>query len=237
MGGSDQWGNITTGTELIRRMGGGEAFAFTCPLLTKADGGKFGKTERGNVWLDPTKTSPYQFYQFWLNASDEDATKWIKIFSFLSKEEIDGLIAQHQEAPHQRLLQKKLAESITTLVHGADEFAFAVKASEILFGNATTEVLAQLNEVQLLQVLDGVPQVDYSKASLDHGVDIVSFLAESGIFSSKGEARKMVQNGGISLNKNKVKGIEAMVGSSLLLNERYMLIQKGRREYFLVKAV
>lgn len=237
MGGSDQWGNITTGTELIRRMGGGEAFAFTCPLLTKADGGKFGKTERGNVWLDPTKTSPYQFYQFWLNASDEDATKWIKIFSFLSKEEIDGLIAQHQEAPHQRLLQKKLAESITTLVHGADEFAFAVKASEILFGNATTEVLAQLNEVQLLQVLDGVPQVIYSKASLDHGVDIVSFLAESGIFSSKGEARKMVQNGGISLNKNKVKGIEAMVGSSLLLNERYMLIQKGRREYFLVKAV
>lgn len=237
MGGSDQWGNITTGTELIRRMGGGEAFAFTCPLLTKADGGKFGKTERGNVWLDPTKTSPYQFYQFWLNASDEDATKWIKIFSFLSKEEIDGLIAQHQEAPHQRLLQKKLAESITTLVHGADEFAFAVKASEILFGNATTEVLAQLNEVQLLQVLDGVPQVDYSKASLDHGVDIVSFLAESGIFSSKGEARKMVQNGGISLNKNKVKGIETTVGSSLLLNERYMLIQKGRREYFLVKAV
>ncbi|MFT4023776.1 MAG: tyrosine--tRNA ligase [Flavihumibacter sp.] len=237
MGGSDQWGNITTGTELIRRMGGGEAFAFTCPLLTKSDGGKFGKTEKGNIWLDPAKTSPYQFYQFWLNAADDDAVRWIKIFSFLPKDEIETLVARHQEAPHQRLLQKKLAESITCFVHGADEYAFAVKASEILFGNATTELLQQFSEEQLLQALDGVPQVEYSKAALDTGADIVSFLAESGIFPSKGEARKMVQNGGISINKTKVKGIDHTVSGSDLLNNRYLLIQKGKRDYFLVKAV
>ncbi len=237
MGGSDQWGNITTGTELVRRMGGGEAFAFTCPLLTKSDGGKFGKTEKGNVWLDPAKTSPYQFYQFWLNASDDDAAKWIRIFTFLPKEEIETLTAQHQQAPHQRLLQKTLAAEITTLVHGADEYAFALKASEILFGNATTEVLQQLNETQLLQVLDGVPQVEYSRTGMDSGVDIVSFLADTGIFPSRGEARKMVQNGGISVNKSKIKGIDASITRDLLLNDRYMLIQKGKRDYFLVKAV
>ncbi|MBC6490189.1 tyrosine--tRNA ligase [Flavihumibacter stibioxidans] len=237
MGGSDQWGNITTGTELIRRMSGGEAFAFTCPLLTKADGGKFGKTERGNVWLDPKKTSPYQFYQFWLNASDEDAIKWIRIFTFLPKTDIEQLVATHQEAPHLRLLQKKLAEEITSLVHGREEFEFAVKASEILFGNATTEVLQSLNEDQLLQVMEGVPAHEYARTAFEAGADIVSFLADTGIFPSKGEARKMVQSGGISINKVKVEGIDAKLQISDLLNNSYLLVQKGRRNYFLVKAV
>lgn len=237
MGGSDQWGNITTGTELIRRMSGGEAFAFTCPLLTKADGGKFGKTERGNVWLDPKKTSPYQFYQFWLNASDEDAIKWIRIFTFLPRADIEQLVATHQEAPHLRLLQKKLAEEITSLVHGREEFEFAVKASEILFGNATTEVLLSLNEDQLLQVMEGVPAHEYARTAFEAGADIVSFLADTGIFPSKGEARKMVQSGGISINKVKVEGIDAKLQVSDLLNNSYLLVQKGRRNYFLVKAV
>lgn len=237
MGGSDQWGNITTGTELIRRMAGGEAFAFTCPLLTKADGGKFGKTERGNVWLDPKRTSPYQFYQFWLNASDEDAKKWIRIFTFLGKDEIEQLVADHEAAPHQRILQKKLAEEITTFVHGREEYDFAIKASEILFGNATTEVLQSLNEEQLLQVMEGVPAHDFPNEKLQSGIDIVSFLAESGIFPSKGEARKTVQNGGVAINKWKVEGIETMVTTGQLLNNKYLLIQKGKKNYFLVKAV
>ena len=185
MGGSDQWGNIVTGTEIIRKKVGGEAFAFTCPLLTKADGGKFGKTERGNIWLDPTKTSPYQFYQFWLNASDEDATKWIKIFTLLPKEEIEELIAAHAAAPHARLLQKKLAEEITCFVHSKEDYAFAVKASEILFGNAATDVLASLNEEQLLQVMEGVPTVEITKASLVDGYELVSFLTDTAIFPSK----------------------------------------------------
>lgn len=237
MGGSDQWGNITTGTELIRRMGGGEAFAFTCPLLTKSDGGKFGKTEKGNVWLDPTKTSPYQFYQFWLNATDEDASKWIKIFTFLSKAEVEELLRIHQEAPHARQLQKKLAEEITTLVHGAEQLRFAVKASEILFGNATTEVLESLSEEQLLQVMDGVPTHEFPLSRLKQGTDMVSFLAETGIFPSKGEARKMLQSGGVSLNKEKISGADVQADPSKLLQQRYFLVQKGRRNYFLVKAV
>lgn len=237
MGGSDQWGNITTGTELIRRMGGGEAFAFTCPLLTKSDGGKFGKTEKGNVWLDPTKTSPYQFYQFWLNATDEDASKWIKIFTFLSKAEVEELLRIHQEAPHARQLQKKLAEEITTLVHGAEQLQFAVKASEILFGNATTEVLESLSEEQLLQVMDGVPTHEFPLSRLKQGTDMVSFLAETGIFPSKGEARKMLQSGGVSLNKEKISGADVQADPSKLLQQRYFLVQKGRRNYFLVKAV
>lgn len=237
MGGSDQWGNITTGSELIRRMGGGEAFAFTCPLLTKSDGGKFGKTEKGNVWLDPGKTSPYQFYQFWLNASDEDAIKWIKIFTFLSRTDIELLTEQHQKEPHLRLLQKKLAEEITCLVHGKDNYEFALKASEILFGNATTEVLLSLTEEQFLQVMDGVPTYEFSLQKIQEGTDIVSFLAETGIFPSKGEARKMVSSGGISLNKEKIPGIETLLEEAKLLHRRYYLIQKGRKNYFLVKAV
>ncbi|KIC95630.1 tyrosine--tRNA ligase [Flavihumibacter solisilvae] len=237
MGGSDQWGNITTGTELVRRMGGGEAFAFTCPLLTKSDGGKFGKTERGNIWLDPQKTSPYQFYQFWLNASDDDAEKWIRIFTFLGKEETDSLTTEHKQAPHLRLIQKKLAEEITTLVHGREEYDFAVKASEILFGNATTEVLLSLNEEQLLQVMEGVPTHEYARTAFEAGADIVGFLAESGIFPSKGEARKMVQSGGISINKSKVEGVEAKLSTTNLLNNRYLLVQKGKKNYYLVKAV
>lgn len=237
MGGSDQWGNITTGTELIRRMGGGEAFAFTCPLLTKSDGGKFGKTEKGNVWLDPAKTSPYQFYQFWLNASDEDAVKWIRIFTFLTKEEIENLVQAHEAAPHQRNMQKKLAEEITSLVHGREDYEFAVKASEILFGNATTELLQSFSESQLLQALDGVPTHEYARTQLGEGTDIVNFLAETAIFPSKGEARKMVQSGGISINKNKVDAIDARVTPELLLKDRYLLVQKGKKQYFLVKLV
>ena len=237
MGGSDQWGNITTGTELIRRMGGGEAFAFTCPLLTKSDGGKFGKTEKGNVWLDPAKTSPYQFYQFWLNASDEDAAKWIRIFTFLTRDEIEQLISEHQQAPHLRLLQKKLSEEITSFVHGRHEFEFAVKASEILFGNATTDVLQSLNEDQLLQVMDGVPTHDYALSAFEAGADIVGFLADTGIFPSKGEARKMVQSGGISINKSKVEGIETKLTPANFLNGKYLLVQKGRKNYYLVRAV
>ncbi|MDD2794047.1 MAG: tyrosine--tRNA ligase [Sediminibacterium sp.] len=237
MGGSDQWGNIVTGTELIRRKAGGEAFAFTCPLLTKADGGKFGKTERGNVWLDPEKTSPYQFYQFWLNASDEDATKWIKIFTLLGKAEIDALITEHAAAPHARALQKKLAEEITCFVHSREDYEFAVKASEILFGNAATEVLASLNEKQLLQVMDGVPTAEVAYSTLEAGYDLISFLADTSIFPSKGEAKKMVQAGGIAINKNKLSADKTTVNTADLLQNKYLLVQKGKKNYFLVKAI
>ncbi|MBL7760935.1 MAG: tyrosine--tRNA ligase [Sediminibacterium sp.] len=237
MGGSDQWGNIVTGTEIIRRKAGGEAFAFTCPLLTKADGGKFGKTERGNVWLDPEKTSPYQFYQFWLNASDEDATRWIKIFTLLGKAEIDALIEAHAAAPHARALQKKLAEEITCFVHSREDYEFAVKASEILFGNAATEVLASLNEKQLLQVMDGVPTAEVAYSALEAGYDLISFLADTAIFPSKGEAKKMVQAGGIAINKNKLSPDKTTVGTADLLQNKYLLVQKGKKNYFLVKAI
>jgi tyrosyl-tRNA synthetase len=236
-GGSDQWGNIVTGTELIRRKSGGEAFAFTCPLITKADGGKFGKSEKGNVWLDAAKTSPYQFYQFWLNAADADAIKYIKIFTFLPKEEIDELINQHTGNEHQRLLQKKLAEEVTCFVHSRTDFEFAVKASEILFNNDTAEILKQLNEAQLLQVMEGVPAVDYSKKIVEEGIDIVSFLADTKIFPSKGDARKMVQGGGISINKIKVDAIDYIVKADSLLNDKYLLVQKGKKNYYLVNAV
>lgn len=236
MGGSDQWGNITTGTELIRRMGGGEAFAFTCPLLTKSDGGKFGKTEKGNVWLDPDKTSPYQFYQFWLNASDDDAAKWIKIFTFLSQAEITQLIEVHQQQPGLYALQKKLAEEITTLVHGKDAFETALTASEILFGNTTTTVLLSLKEEQLLEVMEGVPKHEFPLDRIKEGIDIVSFLAETGIFPSKGEARKMVQSGGVSLNKEKISGVDYRLEKDKLLHQRYYLIQKGKKNYYLVKV-
>ncbi|HUS00087.1 MAG TPA: tyrosine--tRNA ligase [Chitinophagaceae bacterium] len=235
MGGSDQWGNIVTGTELIRRKAHGEAFAFTCPLMTKADGGKFGKTEKGNVWLDPKKTSPYQFYQFWLNAADEDAERYLKTFTFLSKEEIESLKEQHKGNEHLRILQQKLAEEVTTFVHSKKEYDFAVQASQILFSNETAEILQQLNETELLQVMEGVPHVDYPKQNL--GVDIVSFLADTKVFASKGEARKMVQAGGVSINKIKIEAAEFKVDTSQLLNEKYLLVQKGKKNYWLVKIV
>ena len=236
MGGSDQWGNITTGTELIRRKTGGEAFAFTCPLITKADGGKFGKTEKGNVWLDAKKTSPYQFYQFWLNASDEDAIKWIKIFTLLDPATVDDLIAEHANAPQLRTLQKALASELTKLVHSEADLNFAISATEILFGNATTEVLQSLNEEQLLQVMEGVPTVNVTLAQLNEGYDLVSLLADTQIFPSKGEARKMWQAGGLSINKEKISTEFTTVTTAQLLQGKYLLLQKGKKNYYLVIA-
>ena len=236
MGGSDQWGNITTGTELVRRKMGGEAFAFTCPLITKADGGKFGKTEKGNIWLDANKTSPYQFYQFWLNASDEDAKKWIKIFTLLPFATIDELIAAHELAPQERILQKNLAAELTKLVHSEEDLNFAIRATEILFGNATTEVLKDLNEAQLLQVMEGVPTVNLTLAQLSEGYDLVSLLADTKIFPSKGEARKMWQSGGISINKEKIGADFTSVTKAQLLQDKYILLQKGKKNYYLVIA-
>ena len=233
MGGSDQWGNITTGTEIIRRKTGGEAFAFTCPLITKADGGKFGKTEKGNVWLDSSKTSPYQFYQFWLNASDEDANKWIKIFTLLEPSVIEGLIAEHAAAPQLRILQKALAAELTKLVHSEADLTFAIQATEILFGNATTEVLQSLNETQLLQVMDGVPTVNIDPAKVAAGYDIVELLADTAIFPSKGEARKMWQAGGIGINKEKINAEFTTVTTAQLLQGKYILFQKGKKNYYL----
>jgi tyrosyl-tRNA synthetase len=235
MGGSDQWGNITTGTELIRRKTGGEAFAFTCPLLTKADGGKFGKTESGNVWLDPAKTTPYQFYQFWLNAGDEDAKKWIKIFTFLSKDEIEKIIAAHEGNPGTRLLQKKLAEEVTVFVHSREEYQKAIETTEKLFGLA--EAPAESLSIEDLEGMEGVIKFDYAADKISAGVDITTFLAETGIFSSKGEARKMIQGGGISINRKKVEDAQYVVNSSLLLHGRYLLAQKGKKNYYLVKVI
>lgn len=234
MGGADQWGNIVTGTELIRRKSGNDAFALTCKLITKSDGSKFGKSESGNVWLDPEKTSPYQFYQFWLKLPDEDAARMSYNFSFRSVEEIAALVAEHQEAPHLRKLQKALADELTILVHSEEDLVFAKKASEILFGQSTVDALRSLNEKQLLEVMDGVPQVNGTKDSLQgEGLDILNFLAESGIFPSKGEARKMVQNGGVSVNKEKVAGIDHKLTSAHLLNDKYMLVQRGKSNYTL----
>lgn len=236
MGGSDQWGNITTGTELIRRKLGGEAFAFTCPLIKKADGGKFGKTEKGNIWLDASKTSPYQFYQFWLNASDEDAKEWIKIFTLLEPAAIDSLIAEHAIAPQQRTLQKVLAAELTKFVHSEADLKFAIEATEILFGNATTEVLQSLNEAQLLQVMEGVPQVNVSLATMNEGYDFINLLVDTAIFPSKGEARKMWQGGGLSVNKEKVGSEKTHIQTADLLQGKYLLIQKGKKQYYLVIA-
>ncbi|MBW8684399.1 tyrosine--tRNA ligase [Chitinophaga rhizophila] len=233
MGGSDQWGNIVTGTELIRRKVGGEAFAFTCPLLKKADGSKFGKSERGNVWLDPQKTSPYLFYQFWVKTTDEDAKNYIRIFTFLGQEEINELIAAHEQDPGKRQLQKRLAEELTRFVHGQKELDFALKASDLLFRNDTADVLQSLTESQLLEIMDGVPQVEVAAADLEAGKDILSFLAETNILPSKGEARKMIQNNGISINKVKVSGIDAILDKSLLLNDKYLLVQRGKNNYYL----
>jgi tyrosyl-tRNA synthetase len=237
MGGSDQWGNITTGTELIRRKTGGEAFALTCPLITKADGGKFGKTEKGNIWLDPEKTSPYAFYQFWLNCSDEDSKKYIRIFTLFSQEEIASLELEHEQAPHLRALQKALARDLTLRVHGEAEFGQAVQASEILFGKGTTETLRQLDEKTLLGVFEGVPQSEISRTELEAGIGMVDFLSEkTGIFPSKGEARRMLKDGGVQVNKEKALE-ESTVTSAFLLNNRYILAQKGKKNYFLVKVV
>src|ERR1035437_5572118 len=235
MGGSDQWGNIVTGTELIRRKASGEAFALTCPLVKKADGAKFGKTEKGNIWLDPAKTSPYQFYQFWLNASDEDAKNWIKQFTLLSKSETESLIAEHDSAPQTRILQKRLAKELTCFIHSKKEYDFAVQASQILFSNETAEILKQLNEEELLQVMEGVPKVEFAKQNL--GIDIISFLADTKIFARKGEAKKMVQGGGVSINKLRVESLEFRIDASQLLNEKYLLVQKGKKNYWLVKVV
>ncbi len=235
MGGSDQWGNITTGTELIRRKAGGEAFAFTCPLLTKADGGKFGKTEKGNIWLDANRTSPYEFYQFWLNASDDDAKKWIKIFTFLSKKTIDDLIKQHEADASKRLLQKTLAKEITLFVHDEDALKQALETTERLFANqnATAESLSEED----LRSLEGIVNIDYNLSKIIAGIDVISFLAETNIFSSKGEAKKMVQNGGVSINRKKVSDLQFSISGSLLLHNKYLLVQKGKKNYYLVKVM
>ena len=234
MGGSDQWGNITTGTELIRRKLGAEAFAVTCPLIKKADGTKFGKTESGNIWLDARYTSPYKFYQFWLNVSDEDAESYIRIFTMLDKKCIEDLIAAHREAPHLRQLQKRLAEEVTVMIHSREEYEKAVKASELLFGQATTEVLRSIDEQTLLQVFDGVPTFEVDRATLSE-VNVLTLCTElCPIFPSKSEMRKLVQGGGVSLNKEKITSTERLISESDLLNNKQLLIQKGKKNYFLI---
>jgi tyrosyl-tRNA synthetase len=237
MGGSDQWGNITTGTELVRRIGGGKGYALTCPLITKSDGSKFGKSEGGNVWLDANRTSPYKFYQYWLNTSDDDAEKYIKIFTFLDKQTVENLVAEHKEAPHMRSLQKRLAEEVTTTVHSADEFEKAVKASDILFGNSTSEDLKTLDEKTFLDVFDGVPQAEISKEDLKNGIDIVAALAEkTGFLKSNGEARRALKENSISVNKEKVSE-DFSVTETDLINGQFVLLQRGKKNYFIIKAV
>ncbi len=235
LGGSDQWGNITTGAELIRRKNGGEVFALTCPLITKADGGKFGKTESGNIWLDPAYTSPYKFYQFWLNVSDEDAEKYIKIFTALTREEIETLVASHKENPGARELQKRLAREVTVMVHGEDNYNAAVEASQILFSNHAKEALLKLDEKTLLDIFDGVPTSRVSRQALEEGRPVLELLAvDTNVFPSKGEARKMVQGGGVSINKEKVTDPNFIVTSDMLLNNKYLLAQRGKKNYHLI---
>ena len=237
MGGSDQWGNITTGTELIRRMNGGEAFAITCPLITKADGTKFGKTEGGNVWLDPKRTSPYKFYQFWLNVSDADAAKYIKIFTDLSQEEIAELEQQQAADPGLRPLQKRLAKEITTMVHSAADYEMAVEASQILFSNKANDILHKIDEETLLSVFEGVPQFEISKAKLEEGVPAIALLTdEAAVFPSKGEMKKMTQGGGVSINKEKLTDQNTLITTAHLLNDKYILAQRGKKNYFLLIA-
>lgn len=237
MGGTDQWGNITTGTELIRRKLGGEAFALTCPLITKADGGKFGKTESGNVWLDRRYTSPYKFYQFWLNVSDDDAAKYIKIFTDLPKDEIEALIKEQEEAPHLRPLQKRLAKEVTVMVHSQEDYDAAVEASNILFGNSTSEALKHLDEQTLLDVFNGVPQFEVSREDLSAGVKAIDLFTEkAAIFPSKGEMRKLVQGGGVSVNKEKLADQDMVIDCSSLLDEKYLLVQRGKKNYYLLIA-
>ncbi|MCQ2150283.1 MAG: tyrosine--tRNA ligase [Bacteroidales bacterium] len=233
LGGADQWGNITTGTEMIRRRNGGEAFALTCPLITKADGGKFGKTEKGNIWLDPERTTPYQFYQFWLNVSDEDAEKYIKIFTMLDRETIESAIAEHREDPGQRKLQKLLAKEVTIMVHGEKEYENAVSASQMLFGKSTSEDLRKLDERTFLAVFDGVPTFDVERGRLPLG--ILDFLAvETTVFASKGEARKMIQGNGFSINKDKVTDPAYEVSEKDIIDGKYILVQKGKKDYYIV---
>ncbi len=237
MGGSDQWGNITTGTELIRRMEGGEAFALTTPLIKKADGTKFGKTEGGNIWLDPARTSPYKFYQFWMNSSDEDSKNYIRIFTTMTKAEVEALESAHDQSPHLRLLQKAIAKEVTVRVHSEEDYNAAVEASDILFGNAPTEALSKLDEDTLLSVFEGVPQVNISKSELEAGIPLLDLLADkSGIFPSRGEARKLVQSGGVSINKQKVSDPNAQQTATDLLQNKYLLIQKGKKNYYLIIA-
>ncbi len=238
MGGSDQWGNIVTGTELIRRKSAGEAYALTCPLITKADGSKFGKTESGNVWLDPEKTSPYKFYQFWLNVSDEDAEKYIRIFTVLGQKTIEDLINIHRQNPEERTLQKRLAEEVTVMVHSREEFDSAVEASQILFGKGTTESLIKMNENTFLSVFEGVPMFDLKKELITGGVTVSDLCAvHTQIFPSKGELRRLIDGGGLSINRTKVESGELTIGSDILLNGKYILVQKGKKNYFLIRAV
>jgi tyrosyl-tRNA synthetase len=237
MGGSDQWGNIVTGTELIRRKAGGEAFALTCPLITKSDGTKFGKTESGNVWLDPDKTTPYQFYQFWLNVSDEDAAKYIRIFTILDQKIIEEIISAHSNSPHERLLQRRLAEEVTVMVHSRADYEGAVEASQILFGKGTTESLKKMNESTFLSVFEGVPVFDIKMEILLKGVTIADLCTEhSQVFASKGELRRLVQGGGFSINKEKIDNPDALVQTGSLLNNKYLLLQKGKKNYYLIRV-
>lgn len=235
MGGSDQWGNIVTGTELIRKKVGGKAFAFTCPLITKADGTKFGKTEEGNVWLDSSKTSPYHFYQFWLNASDEDAEKWIKIFTFLTKDAIRMLIHEHEMNPSERVIQKTLAQEVTRFVHGDEGLTEALATTEKLFTNQTAP--AESLSIEDLEGMEGVIKSEFSREKISSGIDVVSFLAETGMFPSKGEARKTIQGGGVSINRKKVEDLQMKINNETLLHEKYILAQKGKKNYYLIKAV
>ena len=237
LGGSDQWGNITTGTELIRRTDGGEAYALTCPLITKADGGKFGKTESGNVWLDPRYTSPYKFYQFWLNVSDADAEKYIKIFTELSREEIEALVAEQAADPSQRPLQKRLAKEITTMVHSAEDYEAAVEASQILFSNKATETLHKIDEPTLLAVFEGVPTFEVSRQEIVDGIKLADLLVDrAAVFPSKGEMRKLAQQGGVAINKEKISDAYAPASADMLLNDKYIIVQKGKKNYFLLIA-
>lgn len=237
MGGSDQWGNITTGTELIRRIDKGEAFGITCPLITKADGSKFGKTETGNIWLSPEYTSPYKFYQFWLNTADDDAKRYIKIFTELTEKEITDLIAEHNTAPHERKLQKRLAEEVTTMVHSAKALQSAIEASEILFGNATKQRLLKTDEKTLMAIFEGVPQFEIDRKLFDTGIQPLTLLAElTDIFPSKGEARKTIQANGLSLNKEKFTNIDRPITAAHLIKDKYLLLQKGKKNYFCIIA-
>ena len=235
MGGSDQWGNITAGAELIRKRLKGEAFGLTCKLLTKADGTKFGKTEEGNIWLDANRTSPYQFYQFWLNASDEDAEKWIKIFTFLDQQEINSILAEHRKDAGKRSLQKSLAEEVTKFVHGETALAEALTTTQKLFSNQNAP--AESLTIEDLEGMEGVVKIDFNKEKITAGIDVVSFLAETTIFPSKGEARKTVQGGGLSINRKKIDGIDFQIGTDLLLHDQYLLVQKGKKNYYLVKII
>jgi len=236
MGGSDQWGNITTGTELIRRKNGGEAFALTCPLITKADGGKFGKTEQGNIWLDPKYTSPYRFYQFWMNVSDGDAVKYIKIFTLIKQEEINQLVTEHEQAPHLRLLQKTLAKELTVMIHSEEDFKASVDASEILFGKGTAETLNKIDEQTFLAIFEGVPQFNLNIDVISVGVNILDLLAvNTTIFTGKGEVRRLIQGGGLSLNKEKITNPDLIVTAKKMINNKYLLVQKGKKEYFIIK--